>query len=447
MTSIPLVLGALEAKGFSIQRSGIHWLCPDGYVCRPNEVIGYCNISIEPQGGLRPVQPPFASERELQVAFAPRIAGRVHIAPDASLGGYLNALGVNPWDSEAIVGRLEPLGERKHRSADAGSLRLLMLAGRRMTGLADVPTGLLPGWHSRARGWWWEEGDELPTFLNLGICDASGPIRGDHSAFLELFEATSHSAHFVSVLTHPISPCAPCLVEQYTRTPTAHQAIANDIMRVLSDGSVKPNADDWLFVGALLSAMESSPMADHYDVLTSNGLRNQGPPSAVLLSLHAEGPSIMRHKMLGYHLHMLRVYEQTAGPAVRAWLASAFEPIKRTVSDIQRDFVKLIDTVAADTRARFLILNRMSTSGREDISAYAPFDQPMGDTLSNIASKELNLMLHDLADERDISIIDVDALAADLGGSDHLPDGIHQSGAMQAHVRAEILHTLGMTHI
>jgi hypothetical protein len=66
----------------------------------------------------------------------------------------------------------------------------------------------------------------------------------------------------------------------------------------------------------------------------------------------------------------------------------------------------------------------------------------MGETLANIASKELNLMLHDLADECDFSIIDVDAIAADLGGSNHLPDGIHQSGAMQSVVRAEILHIL-----
>jgi len=131
-----------------------------------------------------------------------------------------------------------------------------------------------------------------------------------------------------------------------------------------------------------------------------------------------------------------------AGPSVRAWLAAAFEPVKRTTDDIRQDYLKLIDTVAADTRARFLILNRMSTSGREDISAYSPFDDPMGDTLENIASKELNLMLHDIADERDLSIIDVDAIAADIGGCDHLPDGVHQSGVMQAHVRAEILRAL-----
>jgi hypothetical protein len=51
----------------------------------------------------------------------------------------------------------------------------------------------------------------------------------------------------------------------------------------------------------------------------------------------------------------------------------------------------------------------------------------------------MNLVLHDIADTRDISIIDVDAIAAHIGGREHLPDSIHQSGAMQALLRSEIL--------
>jgi hypothetical protein len=84
----------------------------------------------------------------------------------------------------------------------------------------------------------------------------------------------------------------------------------------------------------------------------------------------------------------------------------------------------------------------MSTSGHEDISNYASFDAPMSGTLSSIAAKEHNLMLHDLAENRDLAIIDVDAIAADLGGAEHLPDGIHQSGLIQAALRVEILHAL-----
>jgi hypothetical protein len=84
----------------------------------------------------------------------------------------------------------------------------------------------------------------------------------------------------------------------------------------------------------------------------------------------------------------------------------------------------------------------MSTSGFEDITSYSSFDAPLGETLENISAKEMNLMLHDLADECDFSIVDVDAIAAYLGGAENLPDGIHHSAEMQAMVRSEIIHIL-----
>jgi hypothetical protein len=443
MTGVPLRLGPLQANGFIVHRSGVHWLCEDGHVCRPNEVIGYCNVSVEPASGHWPAQTPFAEERELQVAFAPRVGGRLRIAEGVSLGGHLDEFGVHDWDADTVVGRFETMEGRPAAASEVPeTLRLLMLAGRRMTGLADVLTGLLPGWHNRARGWWGDDAAEPATLLSMGICDAIGPVRGDQSAFLEMFEAAAFPAHVVFVPNNPVAPCATCLFEQFTRTPASFQAIASDIVAAVSGGSIKPTSDDWLFVGALLVALDRSPMRDTYDLLTPTGLRKGGSPTSILISLTAEGTSILRHKKLGYHLHILPVYRAAAGPAVKAWLTSAFEPVKRSTDDMRRDYVRLFDTVRAETNARFLILNRMSTSGREDISTYAPFDPPMGEALANIASKELNLMLHDIAQDRDISIIDVDEIAADLGGSSHLPDGIHQSGTMQAELRAEILHAL-----
>ena len=47
-------------------------------------------------------------------------------------------------------------------------------------------------------------------------------------------------------------------------------------------------------------------------------------------------------------------------------------------------------------------------------------------------------MLEDIAAERELYIIDVDALAADIGGAEHLPDGIHQSGQMQTLLRGQL---------
>jgi hypothetical protein len=294
--AVPLKLGPLQAAGFSVYRSGVHWLCEDGHLCRPGEAIGYCNVSVELGSGGWPGAAPFAEERELQVAFAPRLAGRLRRAQDASLGGHLDEFGVHGWDPDTVIGEIEPADGDPPLDGDESTLRLLMLAGRRMTGLADVLTGLLPGWHNRARGWWGEHAGERPTLLSIGICDAVGPVRGDQSAFLEMFEAAAFPAHVVFVPNNPVAPCATCLFEQFTRSPAAHQAIASDIVAALAGGSVKPTADDWLFVGALLVALDRSALRDTYDLLTPQGLSKGKCPTSVLISAQAEGASILQRK-------------------------------------------------------------------------------------------------------------------------------------------------------
>jgi hypothetical protein len=197
-----------------------------------------------------------------------------------------------------------------------------------------------------------------------------------------------------------------------------------------------------MFSGTLLSVMQRNPIRDGYNIFSADGSARLGPADAVLLSLNAEPQSILRHRKLGFHVQIMRHHQAAAGPAVRAWLAEAFEPVRRSIGDIKRDYEALIDKMARTTGGRAIILNRMSTSGYEDISSYMAFDTPMSDTLANVASKELNLMLQDIADERELHIVDVDAIAADIGGGEHLPDGIHQSGQMQVLLRQEILNIL-----
>ncbi len=437
----PLRLGPLVAEGLVVRRSGVHWLRPDGHHCRAGEIIAFCNLSLEPAGMRLLGAQPFAHERALQVAFAPRIGGTLRINAAESGGGFLTLLGVTDWNPGDVIAHIEP-SEAGPVDGTAGTdaARLLLLAGRRMSWAVDVDDGLLPGWHIRARAWWGDTNDERPTLLSVGFCDATGVIRGETAGFVEMFEAATFPAQVVHVSEHPATPCAPFLLEQFLRTPADHAAIAADLTQALS--STATTSDDLIFGGALLAQLTHSPMRDTYDLLTSTGLRRQKHADAILLSLGAEARSILRHRTLGYSLQILAHDLRAAGPAMRAWLASSFEPAPRSFDDIRRDYTRLMDTVGAATGARFLILNRMSTSGREDIASYAAFDAPLGDTLANVAAKEMNLMLHELADERDLFIVDVDAAAADLGGAAHVPDGVHQSAAMQARLRTSVLEVL-----
>ena len=440
MNAIPLRFGPLKADSYNIVRSGVRWLVEDGQPCRANQPVGYCNISLEPTGARLSSAPTFTEEQDIQVVFAPRVAGRLAIEPDMARGGYLNTRAIDAWTPDRVVARITP--DTPPEMPDAGRLRLMVVAGRRMTRLADVHTGLLSGWYGRSRGWWCEDNETPLTLLSMGVCDATGVILGEKCGFLDMFEAARAATQCVFVPDHPLAPCAPVLLEQLERTPAQSDAIAEDLRQFMGRPNTRPTPEDWMFAGTLLSVLRNTPLKDRLDIFSDTGTHRLPPANAVLMSLNVEPQSILRHRTLGYHVHIMRHHLAGAGPAIRAWLSSAFEPVRRTPNIIRRDYERLIDTLARTTGGHILILNRMSSSGYEDISNYSAFDAPMSATLANIAAKEQNLMLHDISETRPLAVIDVDALGAELGGGLHLPDGIHQSGRMQMELRHEILHAL-----
>lgn len=441
MTIHPLALGPLRAEGYTIYRSSLCWLVPPGSHCRANEVFAYCNISLIADGHGANGPPPFAGEAQLQVALAARTAGQV--LGGRMRGGMLSVRSVETWAEDEVVAQLQTDGPPgSPADGEVTPLRLLVLAGRRFSELANGHGGTLTGWLERSRGWWCE-GDEAPlTLLCLGICDAAGVVIGAKGAFLEMFESEGRPTQCVYTNEGPLIFAAPILLDQLTRTPTQAKAIANDMHRWLAASNVTPTPEDWIIFGAMLAGLQRSPIQDSYTLLTASGAPLTRPADVLLLSLSAEPKSVLKHRSLGYRVHLMPYHREAAGPAFRAWLDGAFESVSRSVADIRRDYERLIDAVKAATGARVAIINRMSTSGDEEVWSYAPFDAPMGDTLSTIATKELNLMLHDLSETHDVAIIDLDALAAELGGAEHVPDGIHQSGLIQAALRAEVLQVL-----
>ncbi|NDP42267.1 MAG: hypothetical protein GZ089_06050 [Aromatoleum sp.] len=446
MSLVPLRIGALSASGFTVQRSGLRWLCEDGQLCRPGEVIAYCNVGLTPEGPRPSGVQPFADEaRDFQIAFATRVGGRLHRSPESSLGGFLDQLVYYQlWTPDFVIGHIQcrPSERPPGYDADGETVRLLMLAGRRVTEIAEVRSGLNTGWHDRSRAWW--GGDEVPfgTLLCLGICEQAGVIRGEKHAFLEMFDAVPGPAQIVYYPDNVLVPSSSLLAGQLVRTAAAASEIAIDFSRSFAAGSVVPTPGEWVFAGALMSALMRSPFAEPYDVLTRSGLRRVEASDAVLLSLNAEAAVVRRHRRLGYtlHCHDFRVAE--AGPAVKAWLRTEFEKVRRTPDDIRRDYCQLIDAVRARSETQFLVLNVISTSGHENVHCYAPFDRPLGDTLRSVRARELNVMLHDLARERNVAIVDVDAIAADLGTERHAPDSVHCSGPLQNEIRREILRLL-----
>ena len=422
----------------------MRWLREDGHLCRPGEVIAYCSIGLTRIGAAPGAPLPFADEmRDLQMALVTPAGGRLRRSAESSRGGFMDILDhFFLWSPEFEIGQIEPEPGRPPAESD-GQVRLLMMGGRRAADLAEVRSGLLTGWHDRARGCRVDGDGPIGTLLSLGICEMAGVIRGERSAFLELLEVVKGPAQLVYVPDDPMVHNSLVVAEQMRRTPADRAAMARDMAETLAGGPMALTPADWIFAGATLNALGRSPASERYTVLARDGLRAAGPPDAIVLSLNAEAPTILRHRRLGYALQFHDFRLADSGPAFIAWLRANFETVRRSIDDVRADFGALVDLLRARAPAtQILVCNIMSTSGEEDIQTYAPFDAPIGRTLPSAHAKSMNLMLHDLARERDIAIIDADAIAAELGGQRSLPDGIHQNGEMQAELRAEILRIL-----
>jgi hypothetical protein len=435
MSLLPLKLPALGETGVPVVRSGVRWIHGDGDACRANEIVGWCNVrvGVPARDGL------FADEaRDLQVALATRVAGTLKRRADTSRGGFLDRLPeLERWQAAQTIGHLDT---RANGAATEDALRPMFVAGRRVVEVAEDRSGLLTGWHDRLRAWWGDGDASVSTLMGVGICDQSTLFRGDAEPFHDWFAAARGPAHVVYVPDHVLAPCAAVLVEQLGRTPDEAKAIRDDFTQ--SFAKLAPAPADWMLAASLVAALLRSPLSERLDVLGPAGVVPTRGIDALVLSLNAEQPRVWRHKSLGYALSVHNYRVKEAGPAVSAWLLREFESVRQGVDDARRDYDALIGALRERGVGAILVLNAMSTSSFEDVTTYASYEEPLAATLGSVRAKDLNLMLHDVAREHDVSIVDNDAMAAELGAARHLTDSVHGSGALHAALRADILRIL-----
>lgn len=429
MTAVPLRLGPIDAGGGRLMRSGLRWLHDDGYLCRPGEILAYCNLGFSGRPEL------FDGEGfDLQVALASPAAGRIRRVPELSRGGVLDRIPVNPWIPGAVWAHLERTEPGAGTPEDA---ELLFVAGRRLAEVAEERAGLTTGWHSRKRAWW---GDgEGATLLVAGICHQLGVIRGDDGTFGVLPQSFAGPAHVIMRQAEPQAPCAVVVRETLLRTPAEAVAIREDLARSLFAAGRVPTPEGWIFLGALLAGLEPTPLDEPCDVLTRAGARRAPAVSAICLGLDAEVRHLLRHRRLGYHVNVYAYRLRTAGEAVRRWLREDFEVVEQRVEDTAEAYRQLI---AAAPGCAFAILNRIASRPSESVQTYEGLDEATLAALSSLHAHDLNLMAHDLAQAPNVAIVDVEGIAADLGVAAHLPDGNHATGELQREIRDELARQL-----
>jgi len=405
---------------------------------------------------------PMAEDHDLQVVLASPTTGTVeyhaHLSRGSSQNGVVDG---TDWDPGTMIGSIDAADE-------PGDLVAMVLAGRRGfesgEGRGGLLGGFLAGWHERARAFWGGEGKEpFGTVLSLGTCEQTAIFRGEDMAFLSWLGRAPGPAQIVVAAEHCVHSSA-VLLQHIRRTPADALAITAAVQGWLGEhptalrpgafpafeseaargyaGGRWPDMQDLLFALHLLgNAVGTCPILERSDVLTRHGFVQLEPPDAIVLSLGSEFALHFRHRRTGWMIaiHGFR-FGPYVGPKLLDWLRRDFEPVRRTVADIARDLAALAVEVSARTGKTLLVQNLVVSSALNRISNYAWLGESFSESPTVMAT-EANLMLSDLTRAPNVSMIDADALAADLGVR-HVPDAVHASRVLVDALRVEYQRVL-----
>jgi hypothetical protein len=324
---------------------------------------------------------------------------------------------------------------------------------------------LLAGWHARTRAFWEGAGSQrFGTVLSLGTCEQTGVFRGEDMAFLSWFARAPGPAQVVAVADERCVHSSAVLLQHIRRTPVDAAAITAVVQSWIGErltrlqggafpafepeasrgraGGRWPEEQDLLYALYLLGeTVGTCPILERSDVLTRDGFVQLDPPDAIALSLGSEFAPHFRHRRTGWMIgiHSFR-FGPYIGPGILDWLRRDFEPVRRSVSEIERDLAALAEEVRARTGAALLVQNLVASSALNRVANYAWLGESFSESLPVLAT-EANLMLSSLTRAPNVSVIDSDALAADLGVK-HIPDGAHASRELLEAQRQEFHHVL-----
>jgi len=446
----PLRLAQVCGPDLRLHRSAIRWQRGFGEHFNAGDLLGHCNVTLvnaARNGQTRHrLEPDLAM---LQIALVARVSGCLQEAPGTSAGGFADFQEWFPWESDTVVANVA-IDSDAHVTPGQPLYDTQFVTGRPITSLAENRTGLGTGWVNRKRAWRTGDGSaaDTGTVLGLGICELPFILRGEQGSFEEMLEAATGPVQLVDIPDIPIIHSARTIIQQIEQTQSDRNAVEAEFKRAIGESAAHSDPEDWIFAATCVAELNRDPTNETYQILSADGLSTAGPANAIILSINSEHSSRLRHRKLGFYLdcHTFRI--SSLGPAMRNWLKAHFEWVPYSTDMIRRDYTEMMKLLRkADPHRQILVLNAASTLRREDVMSYAAFDAPLENQLKSVQARALNSMLHDMAEETGIAIVDCDAIAARLGSSICVPDAVHQNGEMQTAIRQEILAILAARQV
>lgn len=450
-----LIMPPLSADPARLRRSGLRWLKPSGATLAAREPLAMCYLRLSAASGATVPLP--EEQNDLQLVLAPAAGCQVQQREGLSDGGYRDMVEGGEWRSGEAVAEASGL-------EGTAALVPLVLAGRRGFESGEGRGSLLAGWHDKVRASWEGAGGRFGHVLALGTCEQNAVFRGDDMAFLSWFARAPGPVQISAVSDERCVHSSAVLLQHVRRTPVEALAIAEAVQawvgarmaaltldsfpgfRPGAGGTVScgrwPEAQEIAFAMNLLAeAVGSSPILERTETLTARGITTVGAPDVIAITLGSEVAPHFRHKRTGWilALHGFR-FGPYIGPAITDWLRADFEPVHRTVLDVQRDLAALADEVRERTGGTLMVQNLIASTAADRVANYSWLGDAAADSVS-VLGNEANLMLGELTRSHGIVMIDSDALAAALGVN-QVPDRFHGSSQLVAAQRGEVHRAL-----
>lgn len=447
-----LVMPALSADPARLRRSGLRWLQPNGARVGARQPVAVCYVRLGPAADGRV---PLPEERnDLQVVLAPAAACTLRYPEANAGGGYRDFVDGGEWRAGEYVADADGL------EGDA-TLVPMVLAARRGFESGEGRGSLLAGWHEQVRGFWQgTDGERTGTVLALGTCEQTAVFRGEDTAFLSWFACAPGPAQVMAVGDERCVHSSAVALQHLRRTPAEGQAIAAAVHEWIAGrmgqlgaasfpglapeaarGTLRgrwPEAQELAYAFNLMAeAVGTSPIIERTELITRQGIVEAAPPDAIAMTLGSEVAPHFRHRKTGWlvAMHGFR-FGPYIGPAATEWLRRDFEPVKRSVADVERDLAALADEVQARTGGLLVVQNLVASSAADRVANYSWLGDAFDENVS-VFGNEANLMLAGLTRGRRMALLDSDALVAELGAN-HIPDRFHGSGELVEAQRREV---------
>ena len=421
--SLPVTLSPACPNAWQHYRSGFRWLVVDGGRCSPGQALARCTFTFNATG----VKSDWPDrQNNLQLVVVATCHGIVRHASGTSQGGWRDQFEGRAYQAGEVIG-----------AGIVSANICLMINSQRMTSLVDDRESLWSGWHYRQRIWPLGAAPPKRTLLALGICELAHALRGSDHAYSEMLLRFVEPVQLVTRDDVPFVTSARIALEQLTRTEEQSALIWNDLQTGLLGTGNALTPDDWMVAGCFGRMLIDRAIVEGYPVLSVQGITQSAPADCVVLSMMAESPIQLRHKQLGYHIHMHKWLFARLPHAMRQWIQHNFEQVKVSLDEVEHDYTELSKRLQSEGR-QLCLLNNIASHRNERIERYVHFQGALEDDLASFRNLSLNVMASHLAKRACLQVVDVDALAAELGIWDQSPDRVHHGPLLERGIRFEL---------